>query len=280
MPLNWQLLCGFMIGLTGCATFPSTRPPEPPPVPGREARKALQAYPATDALPAAIREVWIESIGSQFEASRATESLQAELNRNAPGRKQMGHAMTELVNAAWNGGDRPESMEDGVDPAMLVRLHDPALVLRLIAPALAEGGDLENALIAGDPELPRLFENPGDSDADPGFGLYVDVIDEEGLESPVAHALITRMFYVRPVRTMDLMLERYADDIPDLLPLFGVQQGVRLRLMRQRLDETTAREALEWMTRVLAPLQGHEQWWVRYYARRLLELQVKRVSAE
>lgn len=280
MPLNWRLLCGFLLALTGCAGFPQAPTPEPVPVPGREARDALQAFPATGALPASLSALWMELAGTRYAAFRAAETLKAELNRNASARKDLGAAMIELVNAAWNGGPRPEALDAGVEPATLVKIHDPALVLRLIAPALVPEGELENALIKGDPELPRLFENVGDGKADPGFSLYLEFIDDEGPESPLSHALITRMIYIRPSRTMDLMLERYSGGLSDPHLLFGVQQGVRLRLIRQRLGEITPRETLQWMTRVLAPLQGHEQWWVRYYARRLLELQVRQVSGE
>lgn len=278
MPVNWRMLCGLLIGLSGCAGFPSAPAPEPAPVPGREAREALSAFPATEGLSGQLATRWLDTAGSRYVAFEAAETLRAELNRNAAARKDLGAAMTELVNTAWNGGPRPDSLDADLDPATLVKIHDPALVLRLIAPALAEGGDLHNALVEGDPELPRFLENLGAGEDDPGFSLYLETIDDEGMDSPVSQALLHRMFYVRPTRAMDLMLDRNAGALSDPMPLFGVQQAVRLRLTRERLGEISPRETLSWMTGVLGPLQGHEQWWVRYYARRLLELQVRKAS--
>jgi hypothetical protein len=223
-------------------------------------------------------------MGSLYEAFSARDSLRAELNRNKSAEKSIRATMIELVNVAWNGAPPPDLSDPSPDPSLdaatLVRIHDPSLVLELIAPAFAKGEPLENALIDGDPELAALFENPGGGDADPGFSLYLERIEKEGLDSPVSQALIERMMFVRPVRAMDLMLERHGHEIPDAMLVFGIHQGIRLQRFREDLGENRPIETLNWMTRSLSPLQGHELWWVRYYARRVLGLQVGRVSAE
>ncbi len=276
------ILSSAVFGLAGCAALaPPTADLSAEQPAGTEdaSSKWFEEFPATRSMPEDLSRQWISAAETLYEAAEIQRDLQETIETNPAARRTMSKAMTEWVAGAYFDGPVPEKPEGSdVTPstADLVSGHDPGLVFSLISPSLKEAEPLENALIEGDPELARMFENPGRADSDPGFSLYLEIIDAEGLESPLSQPLIRRMIYIRPTRAMDLLLERYGAEVPEAMMVLGILQGIRRQQMRESLGDATAQETLDWMARTLSPLQGHELWWVRYYARRILEIQVSR----